>query len=86
MNGDFVLGQLFQDREHHVLLSQHTRILDLQIFGISQKIGWGFILKLLEVHRESGFLLRERNRKLFMRMRPGLSVRKRRLDLDRSWD
>jgi hypothetical protein len=45
-----VFGQLLQDREHHVLLAQVARVLDLQLLGKGEKVGGGFALKFLEIH------------------------------------
>ena len=35
---DIVLGQLLQDREHHVLLAQKRRVLDLELFGGGEQV------------------------------------------------
>ena len=49
-SADVVLGELLQDREHHVLLAQRGRVLDLQFLGESQQLGGGFAFQFLEVH------------------------------------
>ena len=46
--GDFhvLFGELFENSEHHVLLAQGARILDLELFGEIQKLGRRFTLQL----------------------------------------
>jgi len=45
-----VHGELFQDREHHVLAAQVARVFDLQLLGIGEKLGRAFLLEFLEIH------------------------------------
>ncbi len=48
-----VLGQILQDREHHVLLAQRRCVLDLQRFGVAQEVGGGFGLQFGKMHGRS---------------------------------
>ena len=54
-----VLGELLQDREHHVLLAQGRGVLDLQLFGKSEQLGRSLPLEFLEIH---GCLRRDEGR------------------------
>ncbi len=45
---DAALGQLFQDREHHVLRAQGVRVLHLQLLSIGEEFSRRFALQLLE--------------------------------------
>ena len=38
-----VLGQLFEDREHNILLAQRGGVFDLQLFGIGQQVSGCFL-------------------------------------------
>ena len=49
-----VLGQVLEDREHHVLLAQGRCVLDLQGFGKAQQVRWGFCLEFGEMHGRLG--------------------------------
>src|SRR3546814_8757943 len=53
---DVVLGELFQDREHHVLLAQGAGVLDLQLLGIGEKLGGRFALEFLKIHVCCGYV------------------------------
>ena len=46
-----VVGEVFQDREHHVLLAQGRGVLDLEGFGEAQQVGRGFGLEFGKMHR-----------------------------------
>ena len=48
-----VLGERLQDREHHVLLSERGRVLDLQLLGEMQQFGRGLGFEFLEIHGEA---------------------------------
>src|SRR4029077_8881704 len=48
---DVVLGELLQDREHHVLLAERRGTLDLQLLGEAQQLRRCLALEFLEVHR-----------------------------------
>jgi hypothetical protein len=50
VNSHFVAGQLFKNREHHILLAQRARILDFKLLGIAEKFRGGFLFKVLEMH------------------------------------
>jgi hypothetical protein len=50
-DGDAAVGELLQDRKHHVLLAQRGRILDLELLGEGEQLGRGFPLEFLEIHR-----------------------------------
>ena len=76
MDGDIILGQLLEYREHHVLFSQDTRVFDLQLLGVGEKVGRCFGLKLLKMHFASGLLLKRGNRGCYWLIRFGLSGRK----------
>src|SRR5262249_19193611 len=47
---DLLLGELFQDRKHHVLFAHRTGVLDLQLFSEFEQGGGGFVLEILELH------------------------------------
>ncbi len=49
-NLHIALGELFQDREQHVLLAHGRGILDFEFLGEGQKIGGGFGFKILQLH------------------------------------
>src|SRR3546814_14214177 len=57
---DVVLGELFQDREHHVLLAQGACVLDLQLLGIGEKLGGRFALEFLKIHVCCGYVADEK--------------------------
>ena len=45
---DFAIGQLFQDREQHVLRAQRRGVLDFKFLGIGQKFFRGFCFEFAE--------------------------------------
>jgi hypothetical protein len=51
VDGGVVLGQLLQDREHHVLAAQGAGVLDLHAFGEFKQFGRRLVLQVLEIHR-----------------------------------
>ena len=48
-----VLGERLQDREHHVLLAQRGRVLDLQLLGEIQQFRRGLGFEFLEIYMEA---------------------------------
>src|SRR3546814_11025833 len=46
----FVVRQVLEDREHHILLAQGARILDFQLLGEGQEIGRPLGFQFLKVH------------------------------------
>jgi len=48
-NGDIVLRQALQDREHHVLLAQGGGVLDLELVGEREQLGRRLFLYFLEM-------------------------------------
>src|SRR6185312_1035960 len=57
-----IVGEGLQDREHHVLLAERGRVLDLQLLGKGQKLRRGLAFEFLEVHRKYGCLRAESRR------------------------
>ncbi len=53
-DGGVVFRQLLEDGEHHVLPPQARGVFDFQFFGVSEKLGRGFLLEFLEIHRSIG--------------------------------
>ena len=52
VDGNLVIGQLLQDREHHVLLAQRGSVLDIETFRVRQQIGRCLGLKISEMHSD----------------------------------
>ena len=50
IDGDIVVGQLLENREHHVLLSQGACVLDFEFLGICEEIGRRFLFQFLKMH------------------------------------
>jgi hypothetical protein len=44
------MGKLLEDREHHVLLTQGTCVLNLELLCIGKEIGRRFLFQFLKVH------------------------------------
>ncbi len=80
-----VLGEVLEDREHHVLLAQGRRVLDLQGFGKAQQVRWGFCLEFGEMHGRlgwsDGWEIQDGNRRIPLdeRGRPMAGARRSRL-------
>jgi hypothetical protein len=59
------ISQLFQDREHELLLAHGARVLDLDLLGEAQKLRRRFGLQFLQLHFLHALLLQEMEMLMF---------------------